>query len=94
MSIITRHRTAPRLRNRTAAIHTYSVGQFATFRNRFDASLPQLCRISGKLPTNGGMPRYRIRKDGEHTEYVATQDELSPVSPAPVDFAPKPTTQS
>lgn len=68
--------------------HIYAVGQAVRVSGIFIQRIPtaSVFHITGKLPSTGIFPQYRIRNEAERYERVVTQDKLEPVT-APFQLA-------
>ena len=82
--------TARRPDRRELGTHAFAIGQPVRLRDGIGRLMPPgaLYRITGTLPSNGGLPQYRIRNHDERHERVVAENALQLAeSPANADAA-------
>lgn len=85
MNALNVSRGAPRpIRSDTTA-HLYAVGQTVRLSGGFirGSHTASIHRVTGRLPSTGEFPQYRIRNDDERYERVTTENNLEPVNASP-----------
>jgi len=76
--IVRSHGTTPSGDN---SRHRFDIGQAVYLREGFGRNQlsSDMFHITGRLPSEGGLPQYRIRGDKEAYERMVTQDRIEAV---------------